>query len=109
MSIIVRSKSAAALSIRIYTVCIYTVCICWFVFLKRTLESRNRLNGSKINHNMKTLIVTFMLLFNHNVICSYVYILSKFMTYSTIISMKQYNIVETKQSIDISCAYMQLH
>ena len=30
------------------------------LFLKRTLESRNRSNGSKINHKMKTLMATFV-------------------------------------------------
>ena len=33
--------------------------------LEMTLESRNRSNGSKTNHKMKTLIVAFMLLFNY--------------------------------------------
>ena len=49
------------MSIRVFVHCIY-----WLVlFLKRTQESRNRSNGSIINHKIKTLIVTFMPLFNY--------------------------------------------
>ena len=35
------------------------------LFLKRTLESRNRSNASKINPKFKTLIIAFLLLFSY--------------------------------------------